>query len=118
LANLETWGLALTAGVAVVGWVRAATRNATEVRDVRADVARLEGRLDQFQPKADALHTEEILLAEIRLIRRLIVEMDHRRNDARAEIQTFRDKVSRELGAIKARVCGRPVPPNPETKNG
>lgn len=114
------WGAIGTAAVAILGWVRSGSRFSARLDRAEKDIQTLQTKVERTAQKAEVKEDVGGLGEQITKLTERLEKMDNRRESARGEIGEFRERISRELGEIRAALLG----PGPaamrqmQTKNG
>lgn len=100
------WGALATAAVAVLGWIQALARLGPRVSRAERDIQALAAKVDNMAQKADVTDSAHGLSRQIAKITDRLEAMDSKRESARGDIGEFRERISRELGEIRAALYG------------
>jgi chromosome segregation ATPase len=109
------WGAIGTAALAILGWVRTVSRFSARLDRAESDIQALQAKVERTAQKAEVKEDVCGLGEQITKLTDRLEKMDNRRESARGEIGEFRERISRELGEIRAALLG---PGSMQTKNG
>lgn len=100
------WGAVAAACLAVLGWVQTVAKFSSRLTRAEKDIQALESRFERTAAKSDVISDVDDLSAKITKLTDRLEAMDDKRESARGEIGEFRERISRELGEIRAALLG------------
>jgi outer membrane murein-binding lipoprotein Lpp len=107
--EVEVIALGAALLTSIVGWISAGSKNRQKLSTALKDIQALQERVDRMQSREDARNSEEDLKAAIERIADHQIQMDQRRDSARTEVSDFRERISREIAAISAKIDAAPL---------
>ncbi|MFP4309850.1 MAG: hypothetical protein ACLFQQ_21790 [Desulfococcaceae bacterium] len=104
--SLIDWGAVVAACLAIIGWAQTVAKFSSRMQRAEEDVKSLQSKLERRAEKADVIADVGELSAQIAKLTERLEAMDSKRESARGEIGEFRERISRELGEIRAALLG------------